>query len=117
MLIPQITFRHIASTPAIEAEILERARKLERLCDRIVGCRVIVEAPQHRHRKGNLYRLRIDVTVPGDELVVTRGPSQHHAHEDAYVAIRDAFDAMERELESYVRRRTDARRQRPTPRT
>jgi ribosomal subunit interface protein len=113
MPIPQITFRHVASSPALEAEILDRARKLERLCDRIVGCRVTVEAPQHRHRKGNLYHLRIDVTLPGEELVATRGPSRHHAHEDAYVAIRDAFDAMERELESYVRRRTDARRQRP----
>jgi len=35
--------------------------------------------------------------------VIGREPTQHHAHEDVYVAIRDAFDAAKRQLEDYVR--------------
>ena len=100
---PQVTFRHVPPSPALEAAILEKATKLDRLCDRILTCRVVVEAPQHRHRRGNLYHLRIEVAVPGRELVVTRAPSQDHAHEDMYVVIRDAFDAMRRQLEDHVR--------------
>jgi ribosomal subunit interface protein len=100
----QITFRNLDRSPAIEAKIRERAAKLEKYCDRIMGCRVAVEA-LHRHRRhGNLYHVRIDVTVPGAELVASREPDEHHAYTDVYVAIRDAFDSMRRQLEDYVRR-------------
>jgi cold shock CspA family protein/ribosome-associated translation inhibitor RaiA len=69
-----------------------------------MGCRVMIESHHRHHHKGKLYHVRIDLTVPGSELVVSRDPDENHAHEDAYVAIRDAFDAMERQLESFFRR-------------
>lgn len=101
----QITFRHVDPSPALEAKIRERAEKLDRFADQIMGCRVVIEAP-HKHRhKGNLYRVRIDITVRGEELVVSREPEQHQAHEDPYVAVRDAFDAARRLLEDHVRQR------------
>ncbi len=78
--------------------------RFERYYSRIMGCRVMIESRHRHHHKGKLYHVRIDVTVPGDELVVSREPDDNHAHEDAYVAIRDAFDAMERQLESFARR-------------
>ena len=90
---------------AIETHIVEKAGKLERFYEKITNCRVIVEAPHRRHHKGKLYHVRVDITVPGDELVVKREPSQHASHEDIYVAIRDAFDAARRELQDYARRR------------
>ena len=83
----------------------EKAAKLERFYERIMGCRVVLEAVTRRHHQGNLYRVRIDLTVPGRELVVSREPGKDHAHEDVYVAIRDAFDAMRRQLEDYARKR------------
>jgi ribosome-associated translation inhibitor RaiA len=90
---------------AIEAKIREKAEKLDQICDEIMGCRVVVE-PSHKHRhKGNNYHVRIDLTVPEDELVVSRSPDQRQSHQDIYVAIRDAFDAARRQLEDYVRRR------------
>jgi cold shock CspA family protein len=49
-----------------------------------------------------LYRTRIEVTVPQGEVVVTRESPQDHAHEDAYVAVRDAFDAAIRQLEDHM---------------
>ncbi len=99
----QITFRNVPSSVAIEAKIREKTEKLNKLYSRLMGCRVAVEAP-HRHHQGNLYHIRIDLTVPGGELVVNRTPSGHQAHEDIYVALRDAFDAAKRELQDYVRR-------------
>ena len=53
------------------------------------------------HHKGNLYHVRIDISVPGDEIVVSREPHKDHSHEDAYVTIRDAFDAAKRQLDGY----------------
>jgi ribosomal subunit interface protein len=103
-LTPEITFRGLASTPAIENKVRERVARLDRYYSRIMGCRVMIES-LHRHlHKGKLYHARIDLTVPGSELVVSRDPEGHQAHEDAYVAIRDAFDAMERRLEDFARR-------------
>lgn len=101
----EITFRNLESSAAVEARIRERADKLEKFCDRVMRCRVMVEAPHKHHHKGNLYHVRIDVTVPGEEIVVKRSPDEHHAHEDIYVAIRDAFNSVSRQLEDYMRRR------------
>ncbi|MBA2663033.1 MAG: HPF/RaiA family ribosome-associated protein, partial [Bradymonadaceae bacterium] len=47
------------------------------------------------------YRVRIDMSVPGEELVVSRDPGSSQAHNDLYIAIRDAFNAAERQLRSY----------------
>ena len=99
----QVSFRHMEHSDAIEAKIGERAEKLNHFYDDIMSCRVVVE-PAHKHKhKGNLYQVHIDVTVPGRELVVTREPDAQQAHEDIYVSIRDAFNAMERQLEDYIR--------------
>ena len=68
----QVTLRDISPSEAIEAYIRERAAKLEQFYDRIMSCRVVVEAPVRHHRKGGPYKVRIDLTVPGDELVIDR---------------------------------------------
>jgi ribosomal subunit interface protein len=105
MQIPlQISFRDMEPSAAVEARIRERAAKLDRYYDRIMTCRVVVEAPHRRHHQGKLYHVRVDVTVPQGELVVSREPVDRHAHEDVYVAIRDAFDATQRRLANYARR-------------
>jgi len=99
MKIPlQITFRNIPHSDAIEAKINEKSAKLDRFYDRIMSCRVVVEESQRRHRQGKLLCVRIDITVPGKELAVSR-----HENEDAYVAVRDAFDAAVRLLEEHGR--------------
>lgn len=100
----QVTFRHMGHSDAIEAKVRERVEKLGQFCDQIMSCRVMIE-PAHKHKhKGNLYQIRIDVTVPGKELVVSREPDAHQAHQDIYVSIRDAFDAMRRQLEDFRRK-------------
>ncbi|HUA78140.1 MAG TPA: HPF/RaiA family ribosome-associated protein [Acetobacteraceae bacterium] len=99
----QITLRNIASAPAVEALIREHIESLERFCGRIVSCNVVVEESTRRQHQGKLYHLRVNLAVPGREIVVKRDPSAHHAHEDILVAVRDAFDAARRQLEDYAR--------------
>lgn len=95
----QITTRNVSLSEAAENTIREKAAKLETFYDRIISCRVLVEAP-HRHKhRGVPYNVRLDITVPGGEIVVRREPN-----EDLYVAIRDSFDAARRQVQSFVRR-------------
>ena len=100
----QVTFRNMDQTESVEDKIRERVAKLETYFGRINSCRVVVEAPQRRHRKGRLYRVHIEVGIPGKDVVVSRHPQNNHAHEDVYVAVRDAFDAAQRQLEDHARR-------------
>ncbi len=99
----QITFRNIDASESVERKVRERASELEQFFDRIIACHVVIEGPKRR-RQGDLYRVRIDLTVPGKKIVVKRSPNEHQAHEDIYVAVRDAFDAARRRLEDHMRR-------------
>ena len=101
----QITFRDIPPSEFVEARIQEKTKKLEQFYDQIMSVRVVVESPHSHQHKGNLFHVCIDITVPDGELVVNRAPKDHHAHEDVYVAIRDAFDAAKRQLKEYSRKR------------
>ncbi|MFI5367074.1 MAG: HPF/RaiA family ribosome-associated protein [Candidatus Binatia bacterium] len=104
----QITFRDMKSSAAVEDRIRQRAAEMDQFYDRIMRCHVVVHAPHRRHHQGKLYHVRIDLTVPGSELVVNREPTEHHAYEDVHVAVRDAFDAAERQLADYARRQRGA---------
>ncbi len=99
----KITFQNMEPSPAVETRVREKVDKLDTYFDRIVGCKVVVEAPHRHHHKGKLYNVRVDVTVPGKEIVATRNGVKDHAHEDVYVAVRDAFEAVARQLEDHAR--------------
>lgn len=100
MQIPlQITFRDVESSAAIETHVREKAQKLELFYDRITSCRVVIGMIQKHHHQGKLYNVRIDLTVPGSEIVINRDKAQ-----DVYVAIRDAFDSARRKLDDYGRK-------------
>jgi cold shock CspA family protein len=111
----QITFKEMDPSPAIEARIRERAQKLDRFYDRIMSCRVVVEAPHRHHQKGNLYHVAVDLTVPRGEIVANRKDERNHAHEDVHVAIRDAFAAALRQLEDYGRKQRGEVKSHETP--
>ncbi len=112
----QITFRDMEPSEAVEARIREKAAKLEQYYSNIMSCRVMVEAPHGHKHQGKLFQVRIDLGVPDGELVVTHAHHhKDHAHEDVYVAIRDAFDAMKRQLEDYSRMRRGKVKQHEIP--
>jgi len=100
----EIAFHNMPSDPGLEAYIRGRAAKLDRMFDRITGCRVSVEALHRQHQTGNVVECHIDIVVPGAELAVSREPNkakQKYATPDARTAIRDAFKAAERQLKEY----------------
>ena len=96
MKIPlQIVCRNFELTGAIEEAIQDKATKLGEFHDQITRCKITVAVPHRRSHKGILYNVRVDITVPGGEIVVKREPN-----ENIYVSIRDAFDAAQRKLKS-----------------
>lgn len=119
---PTVTFRGIPLSAALEADIRSRIAKLERYYSSIMGCRVLVELVQRHHESGNHYHVRIDITVPGEEIVVAHEANLHAHAQDAdalkltkraepdperkhaYVAVREAFDIARRRLQDYGRR-------------
>ena len=121
-LTPTITFRGIDPSAALEAEIRTRIGKLETYYRPIMGCHVLVELAERHHETGNRYHVRIDVTVPGEEIVVAHEASLHATAQDvdaekatkeaepdperkhARVAVREAFDIARRRLQDYGRR-------------
>lgn len=95
----EITFRDIENTPALENKIRQKAEKLTQFYDRIIHARVVVEAVQKHKHQGKLFRINIVVDIPRKTLIVNK-----QINEDLYVAIRDAFAAMKRQLEDYANR-------------
>jgi ribosomal subunit interface protein len=94
----QITFLGMQHSDAVEAAVREKVTKLEQVSRDIVSCRVDVELPQKHQSQGRLFSVRVHLTVPGHELNVDRA-----ANEDVYVAVRDAFDDMKRQLDELDR--------------
>jgi len=95
----ELSTRRIDLSPALESELRERAAKLERHYDRITSCRIAVERASHHHQEGGPYRVRVDITVPGSELVANK------EGEELATTIRDAFQAAERQIEEFSQRR------------
>jgi cold shock CspA family protein len=127
-LAPQITFRNMESSSRLEEAVLREATRLERFFPRTVSCRVAIEGPP-RAEFGGLYRVRIELGVPGEELVVehirtlhktlraeeavhvTKGSEPDRGRRDAQLAVREAFHEMRRRLQDYARRmRGDTKR-------
>ena len=96
----QVVFRNIEHSPAVEEAVIKRLEKLERYCDQIHSLRVILESPHNNHHKGKVYHVGVEAMVPNHDIVVTHDQHDKHSHEDIYVAIRDAFNAVERRLKS-----------------
>jgi ribosomal subunit interface protein len=96
----QIQFHGLKQSPALEQNIREHVEKLETFFPNIIACRVAIELEQKHAHQGRPFHVRVDLTVPGHELVVNRV-----RNEDVHIAMRDAFDDMQRQLEDFARKR------------
>lgn len=101
---PEIALRDVPRTEAVERAVDAGIAQLEEVHDRITTCRIAIELPHRRHRQGNLYRVRVDVTVPGAEIVVSRLPPEDLANEEVVVAIAEAFDTARTRLLEHRRK-------------
>ncbi|WP_372883150.1 HPF/RaiA family ribosome-associated protein [Psychromonas sp.] len=100
----QITFRDIEHSDALENLIREKVKKLDEFNEHIMACHVVIEQPHVQHKQGKLFHVSIDLTMPDGEILVNRAKHPHHAHEDAYVATREAFSSLRRQLQDFVRK-------------
>ncbi len=108
----QIASRDVELSPAERELIRAEAAKIESFWDRIVSCRVLVEVPHRRGHSGRSYRVRIEVNLPGGELVVTRQPQAQLLD-----AVQAAFKAAARRVQDRVRKvRGDVKLDRGAPR-
>ena len=112
---PLVTFHNLEPTEELKARVREKAERLRTYCDRIAGCRVAVELANRRHKHGNPYRVRINVAVPGDEIVVDHEDAGPTAEAGLAAALHGAFDAARRRLEDYTRRRRHDVKRHETP--
>jgi ribosome-associated translation inhibitor RaiA len=101
----QITFRHLDHSAALESRIRALVSRLEKFDAHITHCHVIVASPPRHHRHGALYDFHIDIGLPDQVLAVRHARSGAAAHQDPFVALRDAFRAVRRKLEDYRRTR------------
>ncbi len=96
----QVFFHNIEQTGAIVEAVQKRINKLERYCEHIITGRVVLDSPHNNHHKGKVYSVGLEIHTPTKEVRVNQEQHDNHAHEDLYVAIRDAFNAAERQLKS-----------------
>ncbi|TMQ20757.1 MAG: ribosome-associated translation inhibitor RaiA [Deltaproteobacteria bacterium] len=99
----EVRFRDMASSPALEQFVRRWAAKLSRVHDRITHCEVVIDRPHQHQRQGQRVHVRVTLGVPGADVVVSHDQALDGAHEDAYVAVRDAFRAARRQLEQHAR--------------
>lgn len=109
----QVTFRDCDHSDAVEADILAKAEKLESFYGRATSCNVTVRAPHHHHHKGRLFHVTIELAMPGIGTVVSHDSGKNHAHEDVYVAVRDSFAAIQRQVKELADKRRSEERQAP----
>ena len=93
----QITVRDMEHSLALDQHIRERVNKLGRFYPKLMGCRVVAELQDRHKSQGKHFSVSVDLTVPGKEIVVN-----HHHDEDVYVALRDAFEAAQRQLDDFA---------------
>lgn len=103
MSIPlRITFRNLPHSDAIEARIREKAQKLDRYKELVTDAHVVVDSPHNHHHKGRIYTVSLELHAEGHDFNVNRDSGKNHGREDVYVAVRDAFEAAVRQLDSHA---------------
>ncbi|MFV0299191.1 MAG: HPF/RaiA family ribosome-associated protein [Hyphomicrobiaceae bacterium] len=100
MQIPlEITFHGLERSDAVEARVREKFRRIEGQFDRITHARVVIEAPQRRTQLPKFFHVRLDIAIAGHKsIIVKHEPEAENAHTDVMLALRDAFNAAQRQV-------------------
>lgn len=99
-----VIFRNMDVSPALRADVVRHAEKLELFAPGILECHVTVDRAEHRHHQGNRYVVRARLKLPGTEL---EAGAPNQAHEDPHRAVVETFDALRRQLQDFVEKRRD----------
>ena len=103
----EIVFNNMEPSAAVETRVREKLARLAKKFDRLTHARVVIDAPHRHQQRGKIFQVKIDLGMPGGRAnVMVNKPSDDHAHEDVYVALRDTFLAAERQLQDETDRMT-----------
>lgn len=91
----QVAFLGMETSAALESRIAEHVAKLSRTGERVFGCRVSIEPPSGRRRGFNVHA---KATTQHGDVVASNDADPSGTHEDPYLAVRDAMDALHRRL-------------------
>ena len=100
----KLTLRHSGHSAGLLEEVQRGSDRLAELRARVSRCDVLLESPSHHHRHGSQWRARIDLTIPGKEILV-----DHALAEDPYSAVHQAFAIAAQKIESFRQRRLERR--------
>ena len=101
----QVSFKNMDHSDAIEELVNKHAAKLDQNFDKITSCRVVIEEPHKRHTKGNLYQVKLDITLPGDEIIIKKEANDRGNSDDIQIALKDAFEVASRMLQEYANKK------------
>lgn len=99
----QVFYHNIDQSAALSEKVAKRVEKLQRFSNDIIGGRVVLDSPHNNHQKGKVFSVTLEIHTSGKEVIVKQDQHDRAAHEDIYVAVRDAFNAAERQLKSLGR--------------
>ena len=110
---PTITFRNLDRSPAIETAIHDRAELLYRMGGRIEQLQIVIEAA-NRTADDRVQGLtvRVEMAVPGPDIVVTRIRPRVSGPDDVVQVVRDAMDTARRQLAARLSQRRGGRERR-----
>ena len=95
--------KNVFITESLQQYLDEKLQHIERLGVRTLSCRVDFSRDQHHH-KGDVYRVEINVSVPGKLLRIVE------LHEDIRAAIDLATDKLLRQMRKFKSKRLDQSR-------
>lgn len=98
-----VEFHNMEPSDAVRTRAEQLLGKLLRASPTIIRGTMTIESRHRHHHQGNVYHVCLNLHLPGRDIVVSHDPERNHAHEDVYVAIRDACDAAKKQLASLER--------------
>lgn len=106
----EISFRDIEHSDGIEQLIREKAGKITDKYDSITGIRAVVAMPHNHSNKGKIAHVSLEFGLPGETVAITHDNHDKAAHEDMYIAVKDAFDIAQRKIRKIHEKRHDLKR-------
>ncbi|MGE5085477.1 MAG: cold shock domain-containing protein [Bacillota bacterium] len=102
----KINYLGMPESNSVSAAVWDHVKHLELFSAQLMSCHVVINRPPRKSHQGGIYHIKIHLHMKGSDIVIDREPGKNHAHEDVYVALRDAFDAAKRKIEDYTRIRS-----------
>jgi ribosome-associated translation inhibitor RaiA len=98
-----VVFHNCEPSDAVRARAEQLLERMARYHPAIMHGEITIEGRHRHHHQGNVFHVSVRLHLPGRDIVVSHDPERDHAHEDVYVAMRDACDAARRQLEGLGR--------------